>query len=168
MRLSPARRFTLYAVGLGVWLTGSLWLLFHYFPQPGLAAPLAVWCLKLHGAFGFAAIWLFGLLWAAHIVASWSGRRHRITGGLLVIAIGWLLLSGYLLYYLGDENVRARISQLHWGIGLTIPLAFAAHRLMPLRRDRRPSRDNAGLHRGSPFATSSRECGMRPLHRRIR
>jgi hypothetical protein len=118
MRPPRSRHIAIYVIGVGVWLSGSLWLLFHYFVvHPGpfgpASSPLEPWWLKLHGAFAFAAIWIFGLLWGVHIPAGWSGGRRRGTGGLLVTILGWLVLSGYLLYYLGDETARPLISLLH-------------------------------------------------------
>jgi hypothetical protein len=61
-----------YSIVAGLWLSGGLWLLLHYFltsesefgPQRN---PLEPWWLKFHGAFAFAAIWLFGLLWGKHV-----------------------------------------------------------------------------------------------------
>jgi len=132
-RLSPFRRIAVYTVGIGVWLSGVLWLLFHYLvvdrgPLGPTASPLEPWSLTLHGAFGFAAIWVFGLLWGAHVPAGWSGKRRRLSGGLLVGLLGWLIISGYLLYYVGDEQVRAVASITHWAIGLIVPIGFFAHR----------------------------------------
>lgn len=61
-----------YSIVAGLWLSGGLWLLLHYFltsesefgPQRN---PLEPWWLKFHGAFAFAVIWLFGLLWGKHV-----------------------------------------------------------------------------------------------------
>ncbi len=128
------RRWILYVVGTGVWLTGGLWLLFHYFlvkqgefgPE---ANPLEPWWLKLHGAFAFGAVWLFGLLWAMHISKLWPHNRRRWSGGILTGVFGLLVLSGYLLYYVGDDRIRPLISVVHWGIGLACPLFYVWHRL---------------------------------------
>ncbi len=132
--LTKARRLGLYAVGLGLWLSGALWLLFHYFfEQKGqLGAsphPLESWWLTLHGAFGFAAIWTFGWLWRAHITGGWATRRKRPSGGLLVGTLAGLTFSGYLLYYLGHEQLHALTSLLHWSAGLACPIPFLVHRL---------------------------------------
>jgi hypothetical protein len=142
LRLPRAHHVAVYAIGIGLWLSGGLWLLFHYFVQhPGpfgpVPNPLEPWWLKLHGAFAFAAIWIFGLLWGVHIVAGWYTGRRRGTGGLLAAVLGWLVVSGYLLYYLGDETLRPLVSLLHWSIGLALPAAFAAHRLAEGHRVRR-------------------------------
>jgi hypothetical protein len=133
-RLSRARRTGIYVIGIGVWLTGVVWLVFHYFvvypARFGLAAnPLALFSLTLHGAFAFAAIWIFGLLWGVHVPAGWSRNKRRLSGGLLAGLLGWLIVSGYLLYYVGGEEFRAAVSLVHWILGLVAPAAFVAHRL---------------------------------------
>lgn len=112
-----------------------MWLIFHFFlMQEGEFGPeqnpLEPWWLKLHGLFAFAAIFTFGLLWAAHITKGWSMRRRRWSGGALVSLMGWMLLTGYLLYYLGDETLRSWTSILHWSAGLALPIGFLAHRLI--------------------------------------
>lgn len=132
--LSHRRRWALYIVGVGVWSTGGLWLLFHHFlvrqsefgPTEN---PLEPWWLKLHGAFAFAAVWIFGLLWGVHITKAWPHKQRRWSGGILTVVFVLLVLSGYLLYYVGDDRIRPVISLLHWGIGLACPTFFAWHRL---------------------------------------
>ena len=131
-------RITLYTAGLGLWVSGSLWLLFHYALQRqrqfGLSAhPLESWWLTLHGAFAFFSIWLFGLLWGVHIAPGWPAGLRRRSGAWLVGIFAWLILSSYLLYYLGNEQARSVASLLHWTVGLASPVLLAAHRLAPRR-----------------------------------
>ena len=40
----------------------------------------------------------------------------------------WLVVSGYLLYYLGGEQSLMVITVLHWTVGLLCPLPFLLHR----------------------------------------
>jgi hypothetical protein len=40
-----------------------------------------------------------------------------------------LILSGYFLYYVGDDRSRQIISKTHWILGLLLPLAYLIHRL---------------------------------------
>ena len=102
VRLGRPTRLVLYVVSIGVWLTGGLWLVFRYFlgtqgefgPQTN---PLEPWWLGLHGAFAFATVWIFGLLWSMHVTKAWPFSRRRWSGGLMAGTIGWLTLSGYLL-----------------------------------------------------------------------
>jgi hypothetical protein len=140
VKLGRARRWQLYFVGIGVWLSGGLWLLFHYFlVQQGdfgpVENPLTSWWLRLHGAFAFASIWIFGLLWGTHITVAWPRNRHRWSGSVLAAVFAFLIVSGYLLYYAGSDTIRPVLSVLHWGIGLVCPVFFFLHRFR-LRRQR--------------------------------
>ena len=143
-RLPRVRRLGLYAVGAGLWLTGGLWLVFHYLvPRPGDLGVgphrLEPWWLTLHGAFAFAALWALGLLWGVHVVEGWALEKRRRSGLALLGAVGLLVLSGYLLYYLGNARAREVTGVVHWGIGLSCPAVFLAHRfgLRALRAWRR-------------------------------
>jgi hypothetical protein len=132
--IGRSRRAGIYVVGGGLWLSGALWLLFHYFMQSRgefavVPHPLEPWWLRLHGAFAFGAIWVFGLLWSAHVSPGWAGGKRRRSGAALVGLFLWLTLTGYLLYYLGHEWLRSLTSLLHWSLGLLIPVLFLLHRL---------------------------------------
>ena len=134
LRLSRRRRRLIYLISAGVWLSGMLWLLLHNFclqsGEFGLAPhPLEPWSLRMHAAFAFGALWLLGLMSATHIQKGWNSRRKRYSGVTLVASFGVLILSGYLLYYVGDERARSLVSLLHWVLGAFAPLAFLAHRL---------------------------------------
>lgn len=131
--MSRARRFTLYGVSSAVWITGALWLLFHYFLKKTDAFgfesshPGEKWWLISHAFFSFFAIWWFGLLWPNHIKKSWKALIRRGTGGLLFGCTAWLSLTGYALYYIGSDIWRSWISILHWAIGLGALVAFIYH-----------------------------------------
>lgn len=134
VRLGKSRLRALYLIGVGVWLSGGLWLLFHYFltrkgPFGPESNPLEPWWLKLHGAFAFAATWFFGLLWGTHITVGWRSGRRRASGSILTGFIFFLVLSGYLLYYVGDDTARSVVSVSHWGVGLACPLLYWVHRM---------------------------------------
>jgi len=138
-RLSRPRRRLLDGVALGLWLTGLAWLVSHEWAPPAgefgpAARPLDGWLLRAHGALGFAALWLFGLLWGVHIPAGWGQRRRRLTGAGLFGCLGVLVATGYGLYYCGDETIRPIVATAHWGIGLASAAAFLAHRFARRRR----------------------------------
>ena len=131
--LSRERRLVVYGIGVGVWLSGALWVLAHYFlvseGEFGTTAhPLEVWSLAGHGAFAFAALWLFGLLWGVHVTAGWKTSRRRWSGGFMFGLMVWLILSGYLLYYVGSDELMSVIMLLHWTTGLAAPIPFLLHR----------------------------------------
>ena len=141
VRISRSRRWQLYIIGVGVWLTGGLWLVFHYFlGKQGdfgpVENPLTPWWLRLHGAFAFASIWIVGLLWGTHITVAWPRGKRRWSGSVLTGVFAALIVTGYLLYYVGSDAVRPVISILHWGIGLGSPAFFFLHRLRLRRRQR--------------------------------
>jgi hypothetical protein len=166
-RLARWHRIALYAIGAGVWLTGALWLLFHYVivhrnPFGSSSEP---WWLTLHGGFAFATIWMFGLLWGVHVPARWPGGRRRVSGALLVGSLGSLLITGYLLYYVGDEELRAVTSIAHWAVGLALPIGFLTHRQRWSRKSSMtrlvsPSRRHAGAERAAGIA-ARRQTGDR-------
>jgi len=60
VRRQDRRRAAEARQGAGLWLTGALWLLFHYLlkRQGWLVAvhPLETWWLRFHAAFAFGAI----------------------------------------------------------------------------------------------------------------
>ena len=132
-RLGLGTKVVIAVVGIGVVLTGGSWLLFHHFlveqgefgPEPN---PLEPWWLTLHGAFAFAAVWVLGLLWGVHVSAAWPLSRRRFSGGILAAVMAWLSVSGYLLYYVGDDRIRSIVSILHWGGGLACPVFYLLHR----------------------------------------
>jgi hypothetical protein len=133
IRLPKGRRLFVYAVAAAVWITGAGWLVFHHFVRVQaefgpMASPLEPWWLRLHGAAAFGALLILGLLWGVHVVNGWRARRRRWSGGLLLGATVVLIVSGYLLYYAGDETLRNAVSLLHWVLGLGAPAAFLWHR----------------------------------------
>ena len=132
-QLSRTRRIAVYAIAGGVWLTGALWVLLHYFfmseGQFGRAPhPMESWSLAAHGALAFASLWLFGLLWGVHIPAGWRASRRRWTGGIIFAFAAWFVITGYLLYYIGDDDWRDVTILAHWIMGLAAPIPFLLHR----------------------------------------
>ena len=118
--------------GALLWLSGGAWLLLHYFGQmqgefgPEIN-PLEPWLLRLHGLVLIPALIGLGGLLVAHIPKGWKDVPQRNIGlgltGLVIV----LIVSGYLLYYLGDETLRSWTSIVHWSIGLLVPTIFIWH-----------------------------------------
>jgi hypothetical protein len=126
-------RYLVWPIVTGVWLSGALWLVFHEFlvgrGEFGLAAhPLEQWWLRAHGAFAFASLWLLGFLSVAHVGERWAWRRQRGSGLILLGVYAWLVLTGYILYYAGDDTVRAAASLGHWTVGLVALILLLLHR----------------------------------------
>ena len=131
--LGARRRWAVYITAAGLWASGALWLVAHYFlirqgeygPETSPAEP---WSLDVHGGFAMASLWIAGLLWGVHVLRGWRSRRRRWSGGLLLCILLVLAVTGYLLYYLGDEGLRAIASLVHWVVGLLLLPLFLWHR----------------------------------------
>ncbi len=131
-RLARWHEWTLYLAIAGLTVSGSLWLLFHYFVSGEggfgfVTHPLEPWWLKIHGAFGMFGLVLLGSLVPNHVAKAWQRHRNRRTGGVNVATFVALVLTGYLLYYLGNETWRNVASVVHWVIGLALPVVTLIH-----------------------------------------
>lgn len=115
-----------------LWASGAAWLLFHYYGQVQgefgpEANPAEPWMLRLHGFVLLPALLGMGSLLAVHIPKGWAYQKQRVAGILLTTALAILTGSGYLLYYLGDEEWRSVASLIHWSLGLTGLFLFLWH-----------------------------------------
>ncbi|HEX7915770.1 hypothetical protein [Rudaea sp.] len=132
LRLSPRYRRIVYAAFAAIWLTGILWLIFHYFLQRlgefgAEPHPLEAWWLRLHGAAAFVMLWLAGLLWAVHVRHGLARPKRRVTGIVLIAMFAVLVPSGWLLYYASDDALRDAVRLIHWLVGLALPLLLVVH-----------------------------------------
>lgn len=143
-RLAAWQRVSIYAVGALLLITGAAWLALHYSVGAGageLPHPAEVWLLRSHGLMGFAGLFLFGVLAAAHVPQAWRlTRRHRWArqrnSGMALCALAALLAaSGYLLYYFSPEGVRAALGWTHTAVGVAMALLVATHRRSHTPRD---------------------------------
>ena len=132
IRLGPWHQGAVYGASTLLAVSGIVWLLAHYFlVVPGAYGPqihaLEPWMLRLHGAAAMAGLVVYGSLLPVHIRRAWSIRRNIALGIALVSSMLLLTVTGYLLYYAGDENARPVISAAHWVLGLTVPALLAWH-----------------------------------------
>lgn len=68
-----------------------------------------------------------GILIPMHIRRAWQARRNRANGAFFVTIIGILVVTGYGLYYFGDEHLRSITSWIHLMLGLVAPLLLVWH-----------------------------------------
>jgi len=138
LKLTRPYRVSLYVVAWGTWLSGVLWVLYHYFMrtkgQFGFKQnPLEEWWLISHGGFAVAATFLFGYLWRPHVVAGWYLHWRRWSGGSLAGITIFLILSGYALYYIGGPEWLAWTAIVHWAVGIAAIAPFFIHWLSKSR-----------------------------------
>ncbi len=131
--LTRGRRNTVYLVAAGVWLTGCLWLISHYFMTNkdefgfDIIHPLQSWSLIAHAIFSFWAIWMFGVLWPIHIKMAWIAKVRWVSGGGLFLVLTWLSVTGFASYYLSNDIWRTWNFFGHWIPGVASAAAFWLH-----------------------------------------
>jgi hypothetical protein len=140
MRLSRPTEVLVYLIFGALLLTAGLWI----WAQTGLSSdnPVPSLMMKIHGAAAMATLILLGAL-LNHIRRGWIAKKNRCSGVALLAVILFLILTGYGLYYAGDEQLRALISRSHTWIGFGLFLLIPAHALLgrALRR-KKGSRQN--------------------------
>lgn len=132
IRITRGHRRAIAAVFALLWVSGALWLVYHYFFQAdGPFGPepeaLEAWWLRLHGLMAFAALLAVGSLLPLHLRGALTLRRNLASGLTTLAMLGWLALTGYALYYFADPDARPWLPCLHWSVGLVIPALLAAH-----------------------------------------
>lgn len=132
LRMPSWIRALTYGITVVCLMSGALWLVLHHFgwqegPFGQTPHPLEHPLLVIHGCFAAFSIWCFGLIFVIHIKRGWRKKLNRLTGSVVVLLMLVLLLSGLGLYYLGDENLRASTSTVHWLVGLIAGIALPAH-----------------------------------------
>ena len=132
LRFGKLHRQLLYWVMAMVWLSGVLWLGFHYFLRVAgefgaTPHPLEIWWLRLHGLTAFAILIALGSVLPVHVRRAWQLKKNRMTGLLMGLVLVWLSLTGYALYYFSSDANESWLPLLHWLVGLTLPLALVLH-----------------------------------------
>lgn len=143
IRFATTHKKLLYSVFTLLWLSGALWLLFHYFLRVegnfGIAAhPAEKWWLRLHGLMVFAVLFALGTVLPVHARRAWQLKKNRQSGVLMKSLFLWLACSGYALYYFASEANADWLPVLHWGAGIVVPLMIVMH--IRLGRKRSPAR----------------------------
>ena len=144
-RLASWQIWLLTLSGSGLWLSGAGWLLLHYFGQKAgefgpEMNPAEPWMMTAHGLFLIPVLMGIGGMFVAHIPKGWPHIRQRVAGIALCAILAVLIISGYLLYYAGDELLREWTSLAHWTIGLALPVVFLWHYLNGLYERRKTRR----------------------------
>jgi uncharacterized membrane protein len=132
IRLSRPHEWSVYIIFALVFLSGAAWAGLHYLRQNSgefgvTANPLELWMQRLHGAAAMLALVLLGTLLVFHIPGAWRARRNQRSGISLALLFGFLIATGYALYYSGNERLRTWASWSHLWAGLATPLIIAIH-----------------------------------------
>lgn len=132
IQLSPGLRLLFYGVFVVLFATGAAWWILQewgsQFSSAGTVTNAFLsWLMKIHGAAAMAALVVLGVLYPLHILRGWQARRNRSSGVSLGAVTVVLIVSGYLLYYSGGENLRLAASRVHLWLGLGLPAVIGLH-----------------------------------------
>jgi hypothetical protein len=122
-RLSRQHRRWFYLSGSVLALSGVGWLASHFFLRAenqiaGMPHPSEPWWLRVHGAAMIGFLIVFGALLPGHIARGWRGSVNKRSGIIMILLVGLLIVTGYGLYYVVDDGLRANVSLVHWSLGL--------------------------------------------------
>ena len=139
--MSRRQRLTLYAASLALFLSGISWAWIHHLDEAGRAGDELVrmksWLIAIHGLSAMIFVLLLGTLLVGHVRRAWHAHKNRANGVFFLGLIALLTLSGYALYYLGDEHVRASVSNFHLWLGVAAPALLIWHIWLGRRATRR-------------------------------
>jgi hypothetical protein len=124
-------RLSLGAIGLSLFFSGIGFAWIQHLDEAGRASDTLLQIkTKLIAVHGFSAmffvLWL-GTLLASHVSQAWKARKNRLNGAFFLVAVGLLTLSGYALYYLSNESLRAADGQFHLWLGVAAPALLGWH-----------------------------------------
>lgn len=143
-QLGPLHRTAVYLSSALLLLSGAGWLVARYALRAlagdsDLPHPSELWWLRLHGAAVIGFLVAFGGLLPGHVLYGWRHHFNRSSGATLLAVASALALTGYGLYYAGDEHWRAVISTGHWCVGLLATAGLLWHVIAGRRLLRRSS-----------------------------
>ncbi len=132
VQLSPRHKRWFYAVTFVLFFSGAAWALLGWLAQRDeshaeMFRLIKSRSLALHGAAAMAFLVAMGILTPTHIRRAWQARRNRANGATFVAVVGILVLTGYGLYYFGEEQLRAITSWTHLALGFASPVLLAFH-----------------------------------------
>lgn len=117
----------LYGVTAILWLTGTIWFVLHHLTPDGeFGSSTQFMLLKVHGIAAMAFLFVLGIIFH-HIPPGWQNKHQRVSGVPLLSICGILILTGWGLYYLGQEDWRNAASLIHSAFGIVLPFIILAH-----------------------------------------
>jgi heme/copper-type cytochrome/quinol oxidase subunit 3 len=121
----------LYSVSLLLLVSGAVWAWINHLDQTSQASErmrdFKPWLLKLHGLSAMLFVLLLGTLLPGHVRRAWRAGKNRRSGAFFLTVTAVLTLSGYLLYYTGDEAWRNAMSNFHLWLGLAASVLLLWH-----------------------------------------
>lgn len=136
-QLSDWQRRAFYGLSLALLFSGAAWAWLQHNADSGQAGDawrdLKPSLLMVHGVAAPCFVLLLGSLLPGHVRRAWHARKNRANGGLFLGSVALLTISGFALYYLGDETWRDAVSKFHLWLGLGAPFLLGSHILQGRR-----------------------------------
>ncbi len=151
-RLSRPLQAAVYVSFGALLLTGVGWMLAQDYLDEEAWEKVPRWLLKIHGGAAMAALLVLGAL-TLHVKRGWKAGRNRLSGALLIALNGFLVATGYGLYYAGGEEMRAWLSRWHAWVGIGTLVLLPAHVIVGrliIRRLHRQKSAGEPVSRASP------------------
>lgn len=131
LQIRRGHRLLLYAISLTLFLSGIGWTWIQHLDEAGNAGnPLLrmkTTLIAVHGLGAMAFVLLLGTLLVSHVRRAWHARKNRKNGAFVLAAVSLLTLSGYALYYTGNEDARNAVSSFHLWLGAAAPALLLWH-----------------------------------------
>jgi hypothetical protein len=132
IRLSPRHQWYLYTVFGVLFVSGVVWAVFHYCIAAAgefgeTRSPFELLALQVHGAAAMGALIVIGSLIPIHMRTGWFARLNFASGCTLIGVNTLLIVSGYLLYYCGNDVLRSYVSVVHLAVGIILAAALFWH-----------------------------------------
>jgi cyanate permease len=130
VRLDFRVRYALYAAFSTLFISGALWLAADSLkdaPDGERWQAISANLLMVHGGAAMVTLMLFGAMVPIHLLRAWRAKRNRWTGGVMAVLNAILIITAFGLYYLGGEEVRPWMSNIHLGAGFSLPLLLFIH-----------------------------------------
>jgi len=83
--------------------------------------------LKIHGAAAFLMLMGIGAMFAQHVPAAWRTRRSRPLGIVIIVALSFMAISAWCLYYIANDQWRPILGTVHAVVGVSLPILLTFH-----------------------------------------
>jgi hypothetical protein len=146
--MAAGQRTWIYVIIGAVWLSGCAWLCLDQFftvrgpfgktPHPW-QAPIVL----LHGIIAILSMFLLGWISARHVTHSWLRGRRRASGGLLCALLTVLVVSGFALFFVSDDQWQHLAAVIHEISGLVLTPIAIQHWFFLRQRSHSSSKETA-------------------------
>jgi hypothetical protein len=130
-RLSANQKWLVIGSVVLMTLTGVVWLAVQWrYSEETLrlsVLPLLQWLIRIHVAAALVSMIAFGTLWVSHVPTGWRQPVNKRSGVSNVSSWIALIITGYLLWYGPQGEVREWVAWCHWALGLLLPLSLLTH-----------------------------------------